>query len=355
MEYRILGPLALVEDERDLAPAGAKQQALLGIFLLHPGETLSRDRLIDELWGSRPPETAGNTLQVYVSQLRKLLPPGALVTRLPGYALEVDPEALDASRFERLARGGRDALARGDSAGASTALERALALWRGPVLAGVAFEGTAAGEAARLEELRVSAAEDRIDAGLALGRHAELVGELEALVAEHPLRERLRGQLMVALYRSGRQADALDVYQRTRAELVDQLGIEPGPQLQELQRAVLAQDPALAPPAPAEEVPAHETRKVVTVLAALLDARRRRPGPRDRRGAPGAAARGGGRGRRAPRRRARARPDRGRARRLRRDGHARGRRAARRPRRVRPARGGRGRGSRARGRRPARR
>ena len=268
MEYRILGPLALVEDERDLAPAGAKQQALLGIFLLHPGETLSRDRLIDELWGSRPPETAGNTLQVYVSQLRKLLPPGALVTRLPGYALEVDPEALDASRFERLARGGRDALARGDSAGASTALERALALWRGPVLAGVAFEGTAAGEAARLEELRVAAAEDRIDAGLALGRHAELVGELEAMVAEHPLRERLRGQLMVALYRSGRQADALEVYQRTRAELVEQLGIEPGPQLHELQRAVLAQDPALAPPAPAEEVPPHETRKVVTVLAA---------------------------------------------------------------------------------------
>ncbi|HVN61815.1 MAG TPA: BTAD domain-containing putative transcriptional regulator [Gaiellaceae bacterium] len=270
MEYRILGPLALVEDERDLAPAGAKQQALLGIFLLHPGETLSRDRLIDELWGSRPPETAGNTLQVYVSQLRKLLPPGALVTRLPGYALEVDPESLDASRFERLARGGRDALARGDSAGASTALERALALWRGPVLAGVAFEGTAAGEAARLEELRIAAAEDRIDAGLALGRHAELVGELEALVAEHPLRERLRGQLMVALYRSGRQADALDVFQRTRAELVDQLGIEPGPQLQELQRAVLAQDPALAPPAPVEAVPAHETRKVVTVLAARL-------------------------------------------------------------------------------------
>jgi len=269
VEYRILGPLALVEDERDLAPAGPKQQALLGIFLLHPGETLSRDRLIDELWGSRPPETAGNTLQVYVSQLRKLLPPGALVTRLPGYALEVDPDALDASRFERLARGGRDALARGDSAGASTALERALALWRGPVLAGVAFEGTAAGEAARLEELRVAAAEDRIDAGLALGRHAELVGELEALVVEHPLRERLRGQLMVALYRSGRQADALDVYQRTRSELVEQLGIEPGPQLQELQRAVLAQDPALAPPAPVEVVPAHETRKVVTVLAAL--------------------------------------------------------------------------------------
>jgi DNA-binding SARP family transcriptional activator len=270
VEYRILGPLALVEDERDLAPAGAKQQALLGIFLLHPGETLSRDRLIDELWGSRPPETAGNTLQVYVSQLRKLLPPGALVTRLPGYALEVDPEALDASRFERLARGGRDALARGDSAGASSALERALALWRGPVLAGVAFEGTAAGEAARLEELRVAAAEDRIDAGLALGRHGELVGELEALVAEHALRERLRGQLMVALYRSGRQADALEVFQRTRTELIDQLGIEPGPQLQELQRAVLAQDPALAPPAPVDAVPAHETRKVVTVLAARL-------------------------------------------------------------------------------------
>lgn len=270
MEYRILGPLALVADERDLAPAGAKQQALLGIFLLHPGETLSRDRLIDELWGSRPPETAGNTLQVYVSQLRKLLPPGALVTRLPGYALEVDPDSLDASRFERLARGGRDALARGDSAGASTALERALSLWRGPVLAGVAFEGAAAGEAARLEELRVSAAEDRIDAGLELGRHAELVGELEALVAEHPLRERLRGQLMVALYRSGRQAEALTVFQRTRAELVDQLGIEPGPQLQELQRAVLAQDPALAPPAPGDAVPTHELRKVVTVLAALL-------------------------------------------------------------------------------------
>ena len=203
MDYRILGPLALVQDERDLAPAGAKQQALLGIFLLHPGETLSRDRLIDELWGARPPETAGNTLQVYVSQLRKLLPSGALVTRLPGYALEVDPDALDANRFERLARGGRDALARGDSAEASTALERALALWRGPVLAGVAFEGAAAGEAARLEELRISAAEDRIDAELELGRHAEVVGELEALVAEHPLRERLRGQLMVALYRAG--------------------------------------------------------------------------------------------------------------------------------------------------------
>ena len=310
VDYRILGPLALVEDERDLAPAGAKQQALLGIFLLHPGETLSRDRLIDELWGARPPETAGNTLQVYVSQLRKLLPAGALVTRLPGYALEVDPDALDASRFERLARGGRDALARGDSAGASTALERALALWRGPVLAGVSFEGAAAGEAARLEELRISAAEDRIDAELALGRHAELVGELEALVAEHPLRERLRGQLMVALYRSGRQADALAVFQRTRAELVDQLGIEPGPQLQELQRARARSGSGAraaggrrggADPRAAQG--GHGARRAA-------DAEQREPRPRDRGGAPGAAARVGRTRRRASRRRARAHSDR---------------------------------------------
>jgi DNA-binding SARP family transcriptional activator len=188
-------------------------------------------------------------IQIHVSALRKVLPEGVLVTRSPGYALEIEPDAVDLARFERLRREGQDALAAGSPARAAERLREAAALWRGPAL-GEFDEPFAAIEATRLEELRVATIEDRIDAELALGRHAGLSGELDALVARHPLRERLRGQLMLALYRSGRQAEALDGYRRLRAMLTSELGLEPSPALRELERRMLQQDPALeiAPP-----------------------------------------------------------------------------------------------------------
>jgi len=245
---------------------------------------VSRARLVEELWGEDPPETAAKMVQIYVSRLRKLLEGErasgtSLVTRPPGYVLRVDPESVDASRFERLVREGREALAAGDPGGASRALRQALALWRGTPLGEFEGEPFAQTEGARLEELRLSALEDRIDADLALGRHGDLVGELEALVAEHPLRERVRGQLMLALYRSGRQAEALAAYQRTREHLVEVLGIEPGRPLQALEKAILVQDSALDPPpasslpqavadATAPVAPRLGTRKPVSVLLA---------------------------------------------------------------------------------------
>ncbi|MFQ5427249.1 MAG: BTAD domain-containing putative transcriptional regulator, partial [Gaiellales bacterium] len=197
--------------------------------------------------------SAPTLLQGHISQLRKLLeperdpssPPEVLLTRRPGYMLQTDPDAIDLHRFERLAAEGRAALVEGDAVAASRQLNDALGLWRGPPLTDLAYEPFAAGPIARLDELRLNAVEDRIEADLALGRHAELIAELEQLVNDHPLRERLRGQLMLALYRSGRQAEALDTYQTTRATLIDQLGIEPGPVLKELESGILNQDPAL--------------------------------------------------------------------------------------------------------------
>src|SRR5919198_1134191 len=241
-------------------------------------------RLIDDLWGFDPPDTALNTLQVHVSQLRKALgrgdarsARGILVTRAPGYLLAVEPEQVDLERFERLLAEGRQALGDGEAERAAALLADALSLWRGPPLADLADEALAQPEIARLDELRLTALEERFEAELQLGSHTALVAELEAAVAEHPLRERLRHQLMLALYRSGRQADALGVYQRTRHDLVEELGIEPSLALQQLEKAILLQDPALEPAQSAApeaarprppDTPQREVRKTVSVLVA---------------------------------------------------------------------------------------
>jgi DNA-binding SARP family transcriptional activator len=255
---------------------GAKQRALLALLLLHANEVVPSDRLIDDLWSGSPPSTAANALQVYVSQLRKLVGREVLVTRPPGYLLRVEPDQVDAVRFERLIEQARGALADGRPEPALAALEEALALWQGTPLSDFVYEPFAQGEINRLEEVRQAALEERLEAHLALGRSADLIGELETLVAEHPLRERLRGQLMLALYRSGRQAEALELYQKTRSLLVEELGIEPSPTLQRLETAILRQDPSLEAPtaAPAEDAPAapeparppREVRKTVTAL-----------------------------------------------------------------------------------------
>jgi predicted ATPase/DNA-binding SARP family transcriptional activator len=248
-QFSLLGPLAVSCNGEPIPLGGQKRRALLAVLLLEANQVVSRDRLIDALWGEDPPETARNTIQVYVSQLRKLLPDGAsLETAPPGYRLVVELDTVDLFEFVRLCGDGRTALGTGDAAGAADALRAALALWRGPALADLAWEPFAHAEIGRLEELRLAALEDRIDADLALGRHGQLVGELERLAAEHPLRERVRGQLMLALYRAGRQADALAVYQRARKTLVDELGIEPGESLRKLERAILAHDPSLNAP-----------------------------------------------------------------------------------------------------------
>ena len=241
MEFRILGPLDAVSDGRALDLGGAKQRALLAMLLLHANEVVSQDRLIDALWDEAPPETARKAVQVYISQLRKLLGPGLLVTRPPGYVLQLEPGKLDLDRFEALRREAREA----DPSTAAAKLREGLALFRGRPLADFAGERFAQAEIARLEELRLVALEERIDAELRLGQHAELVGELDALVAEHPLRERLCRQRMLALYRCGRHAEALDAYQAARRALVEELGIEPSRELRELHQAILRQDPAL--------------------------------------------------------------------------------------------------------------
>ncbi len=254
-QYTLLGPLSVSRDGEPAAIGGQKRRALLAALLLEPNRVVSGDRLIDALWGEAPPDTARNTIQVYVSQLRKLLPDGALETAPPGYRLVVDPETVDLYRFARLCEDGRSRLAAGDAAGAAETLRAALALWRGAPLEDLPSEPFAHAEIARLEELRLAAFEDRIDADLALARHGQLVPELERLVVEEPLRERPRAQLMLALYRTGRQADALAVYQRARKTLVDELGIEPGESLRKLERAILAQDPSLSVTATASTAP----------------------------------------------------------------------------------------------------
>jgi predicted ATPase/DNA-binding SARP family transcriptional activator len=263
IQFRLLGPFTVSLDGEPLALSGQKPRALLAALLLEANQVVTRDRLIDALWGEEPPDTARNTLQVYVSQLRKLLPEGTLETATHGYKLGVDPETVDLFEFERLSEEGRAALTAGDAPNAAETLRRALALWDGAPLEDLAWEPFAQAEVVRLEELRIAALEDRIDAELALGRHGQVVTELERLVTEHPLRERFRGQLMLALYRSGRQADALAVYQRTRRTLVDELGIEPSESLRKLERAILAQDASLnapeARPASARRLPTPAT------------------------------------------------------------------------------------------------
>jgi DNA-binding SARP family transcriptional activator len=265
MEFRILGPLEVLDEGHPRPLGGSKQRALLGLLLLHANETLSTDRLIDELWGEHPPATPAKAVQVGVSRLRKALADGArngsdgvVVTREHGYELKLDPERLDAHRFGRLVAEGRSELAAGRPARAASVFEQALALWRGPPLADLAYEPFAQPEIGRLEDLRVAALEHLIEAKLALGRHVDVLEQLESLIAEHPYRERLHAQLMLALYRCDRQADALQVYQDARTKLVGELGIEPGERLRELERAILAQHPSLQlvveeeEPAPAE-------------------------------------------------------------------------------------------------------
>src|SRR4051794_14142185 len=253
LEFRLLGPVEVRAGGSPLALGGQKPRSVLALLLLRPGEAVSRAALIDALWGERPPATAATALHGYVSQLRKALEPGrlsseapsVLVTREPGYALMAAPQQIDAERFRRLVADGRVLLGKGDPEPAARLLREALGLWRGPALADLAAEPAVAADAARLEEERVAALEARIDADLALGRESEVVGELETMIAAAPLRERPREQLILALYRCGRQADALAAYRDARRTLVDEVGIEPGPALRELEQRVLAQDPAL--------------------------------------------------------------------------------------------------------------
>jgi DNA-binding SARP family transcriptional activator len=272
VEFRILGPLEVVDAGRTVPLGAAKQRALLAILVLRAGEVVAAERLADELWGERPPRTALHTIQVYVSALRKALAQdGVLVTRPPGYALQAGREDVDLGRFELLFEQGRRARAGGDAERAADLLREALALWRGPALADFAYEPFAQAAAERLEELRFAALEERVEADLALGRHAELVPELEALVREHPLREQPRAQLMLALYRAGRQAEALAVYQDTRRALLDELGIDPGPALQRLERGILNQDEALDWARPAAAAPAAVAAPTRSILLAPAD------------------------------------------------------------------------------------
>jgi YVTN family beta-propeller protein len=273
VDFHILGPLEVEDDGHVHALGGAKQRALLVLLLLRANQVVARDRLIDDLWGDAAPETAASALQGYVSELRKTLGPELIHTRAPGYLLRVDPESVDLGRFERLVREGRAALVAGDAQEAAGTLSDALALWNGQPLADLDSTPFAYAERLRLEELRLAAVEDRIEAELALGRTADVVPELEALVALHPLRERLRGQLMLALYRCGRQAEALDAYQQARRLLVGELGLEPGSTLRRLEHAILQQDPALEAPAaaaPRTETGARRPRRLPIGIAVVV-------------------------------------------------------------------------------------
>jgi YVTN family beta-propeller protein len=247
VRFRILGPLEARADGRELALGGPKPRALLAMLLLQANRPVARDRLIEGLWGEQVPVSAGHNLDDYVSRLRKALGANRIERQAPGYLLRVEPDELDLAQFEALLEQGR-AVAAGDPASARDALGAALALWRGPALADLLYQPFASSESERLEERRLLALEERIDADIALGGGSELVAELERLVAEQPFRERLLGQLMLALYRSGRQAEALGAYQAARKRLAEELGLEPSPELQELERRVLAHDPALAAP-----------------------------------------------------------------------------------------------------------
>jgi DNA-binding SARP family transcriptional activator/ABC-type branched-subunit amino acid transport system substrate-binding protein/outer membrane protein assembly factor BamB len=253
LDFRILGPFEVLDGERELRLGGIRQRSVLAILVLRAGETVSSDRLVDELWGDEPPADAQTALQQHVSRLRKQLEPHAvLLTRAPGYALDLEPGQIDLERFRALREQGREALREGRPDEAATILRSALALWRGPPLSDLANEPFVAAAARELEDEQLSVLESRIEADLACGRHAELVGELTALVRAHPLRERPTALLMIALYRSGRQADALEAYSDARQTLVAELGLEPGPELQALQQSILTHDESLrAPRSPA--------------------------------------------------------------------------------------------------------
>jgi predicted ATPase/DNA-binding SARP family transcriptional activator len=280
MRFGVLGPLQVADDQgRELSLGGPKQRAVLAILLSHAGEVLPSDRLIDLLWGERPPASAAKTVQVYVSKLRKVLGEGVIITGSGGYVLRAEPGEIDLGRFRALAGEGRLALQAGECRRAVRTLREALALWRGAPLADLGYEQFAQGEIARLEDLRLVALEDCFEAELELGEHA-VGGELEALVRQHPLRERLRGQLMLALYREGRQTEALATYRELSELLRDELGLEPGESLRELERLILRHDPALSPARPepaaaAADLPAPPSAflgrsRELSELAALL-------------------------------------------------------------------------------------
>jgi YVTN family beta-propeller protein len=270
VDFALLGPVAVGDDGHDVPLSGPKQRALLVLLLLDANRVVSRDRLIDGLWGERPPPSASHTLDDYLSRLRKVLGPDRLIRHPPGYLLRVEPLELDLDRFSHQLEAGRAALARGDPIDAASKLRAALALWRGVPLADVLNEPFAAREADRLEGLRLDALQDRIAADLALGRAGELVSELEQLVRDHPLRERLVGQLMLALYREGRQDAALEAFRRTRLQLVAELGLEPGAPLRRLEREILDQDPSLDVARPRRVTLARRRRPVwVATIAAI--------------------------------------------------------------------------------------
>jgi DNA-binding SARP family transcriptional activator len=270
IEFRVLGPLEVVDETRVLPLGGLKQRGVLALLLLERNRVVSRDRLVDALWGDGPPASAANSVQVYVSKLRKLLgDETALLTEPPGYRLHVPPNTVDVDEFEQLLADGKSALCSGAYQEAELGLARALALWRGPALGDLASESYAHPEIARLEALRLDALESRFDAMLALGREFEAVGELQALVGLHPLDERLRAHLMVALYRSGRHAEALETYRLFRQLLDEELGLEPNPELRRLEQAILRKDESLGPvarlaPSAAPEAEIETGAKVVS-------------------------------------------------------------------------------------------
>ncbi|HEX9598983.1 MAG TPA: BTAD domain-containing putative transcriptional regulator [Gaiellaceae bacterium] len=266
-DFRILGPLEIVDETGPLLLGGLKQRAVLAILLLEAPKAVSTDRLIDALWAEQPPRTAATSLQNFISQLRKTLGADVLVTKPPGYALAIQPEQVDLTRFRHLVATARAAT---EAAERAARMREALDLWRGAPLADFEFEPFAQPEIARLKEERLAVVEERIDADLEAGRHAEIVGEVEALVDRHPTRERLRAHLMLALYRSGRQAEALGVYQDARRTLVDQLGIEPGRDLQQLHGEILRQDAGLRAPDAAPPAEDHFEEVLRTLLHGRL-------------------------------------------------------------------------------------
>ena len=269
MQVRILGPFQLEDSGRRITIGGVRQRAVFADLLLHANEVVPSERLLVDLWSEDSPPSAANALQAAISRLRRVLPPGRLITTAPGYALRVFPVELDVKQFEQLIAEGRDALTAGTPAEAARMFSQALSLWRGPPLADFRYEPFAQAEMARLEELRLTCLEERIEAHMALGSADALTAELPQLVSEYPLRERLRGQLMLALYRSGRQAEALEVYREFRSTLQEELGLEPSPLLRELEAAILRQDPVLSRRSQTSGAPL--ARRPVTVLCVVLE------------------------------------------------------------------------------------
>ncbi len=270
MQVRMLGPFQLEEGGGRISISGYRQRAVLASLLLHANEVVPSERLLVDLWGEDSPRSAANSLQAAISRLRRVLPPGRLMTRAPGYALRIFPEELDVSQFEQLVTDGREALTAGAADQAARTLRQALSLWQGPALADFRYEPFAQAEIVRLEELRLTCVEERVEADLALGLASVLVAELQRLVSEHPVRERLRGQLMLALYRDGRQTEALEVYREFRNVLRDELGLDPSPQLRELETAILHHHSWGSPVSAATGAPL--ARRPVTTVCVLVRA-----------------------------------------------------------------------------------